>query len=252
MSFIAADREARRKARYRGNPERARFHRDQSADHEFVIKVSDNQAHRDSASVHSRSRISSSHASTTPEPAAVPEQSTNTHDNSNGRNNGAGRSRFEHLLPKPAIRLSSSLNAITLMQEEQPAGETEMFRRTRPDEFAVETGVSPMDEDEDEDNANIDAAPEPEPEPGLLLQPEPLMPPGRTRGRKPVAAASKSGRRLREDIDTSNIDAVLQQVPARMTRSMAKRAGGVQAPRRYFGEGVSTSQILRLNNNDEQ
>ncbi|KAJ1876626.1 hypothetical protein H4R99_002127 [Coemansia sp. RSA 1722] len=240
----SADREARRKARYRGNPERARFHRDQSADHEFVIKVSDNQAHRDSAPVPSRSRISSSHASTTPEPAAVPEQSTNTHANSNGRNNSTGRSRFEHLLPKPAIRLSSSLNAITLMQEEQPAGETEVFRATQPDEFAVETGVSPMDEDEDEDNANIDAAPEPEP--------EPLIQPGRTRGRKPVAAAPKSGRRLREDIDASNIDAVLQQVPARMTRSMAKRAGGVQAPRRYFGEGVSTSQILRLNNSDEQ
>ncbi|KAJ1880223.1 hypothetical protein LPJ57_002381 [Coemansia sp. RSA 486] len=138
------------------------------------------------------------------------------------------------------------------MQEEQPADETGMFRTTQPDEFAVETGVSPMDEDEDEDNANIDAAPEPESEPGLLLQPEPLIQPGRTRGRKPVAAASKSGRRLREDIDASNIDAVLQQVPARMTRSMAKRAGGVQAPRRYFGEGVSTSQILRLNNDDGQ
>ncbi|KAJ2579434.1 hypothetical protein GGH95_003108, partial [Coemansia sp. RSA 1836] len=32
--------------------------------------------------------------------------------------------------------------------------------------------------------------------------------------------------------------------PSRFTRSMARKIGGIQPPRRYFGEGVSESQIL--------
>ncbi|KAJ1807655.1 hypothetical protein LPJ56_006204, partial [Coemansia sp. RSA 2599] len=143
-----ADREARRKARYRGNPERARFRRDQSASDEFVIRVSDNYAHRDaqsrsSALVHSMRRISLSHASTSPEPEAAQIQSENMHDGSNSR-----KAHSELLLPKPAIRVSSSLNAVTLMQQKAADDASEVFRIAQPDESAADDAdCAPMDKD---------------------------------------------------------------------------------------------------------
>ncbi|KAJ1782605.1 hypothetical protein LPJ59_006769, partial [Coemansia sp. RSA 2399] len=61
---------------------------------------------------------------------------------------------------------------------------------------------------------------------------------------KPQGRQHRKQRHQREKVDSKDIEAVLQEVPKRMTRSMAKQIG-VQAPRRYFGEGVSASQILR-------
>ncbi|KAJ2745842.1 hypothetical protein GGI20_001843 [Coemansia sp. BCRC 34301] len=42
---------------------------------------------------------------------------------------------------------------------------------------------------------------------------------------------------------TATVDG-LEGAPSRFTRSMARKIGGIQPPRRYFGEGVSESQIL--------
>ncbi|KAJ2523362.1 hypothetical protein GGI11_001483, partial [Coemansia sp. RSA 2049] len=61
---------------------------------------------------------------------------------------------------------------------------------------------------------------------------------------KSEKSRKRQQRPRKKDIDVKNIESVLQEAPTRMTRSMAKKIG-VEAPRRYFGEGVSTSQILR-------
>ncbi|KAJ2848143.1 hypothetical protein J3B02_004011, partial [Coemansia erecta] len=128
MSFLDADREARRRARYRGNPERARFHRDQSASNEFVIRVSDSHDPRDSQSrnsalVHKMRNINLNHSSSaSPELSTMqmqPETIQDGSDNSSSSSSSSssGKTNSKHLLPRPAIRLSSSLNAVALVQQ---------------------------------------------------------------------------------------------------------------------------------------
>ncbi|KAI8323459.1 hypothetical protein GQ54DRAFT_303379 [Martensiomyces pterosporus] len=61
------------------------------------------------------------------------------------------------------------------------------------------------------------------------------------------AAAGSNARRqkrTKENINAKEIEQVLGEAPVRMTRSMARKTG-VQPTRRYYGEGVSASQIIR-------
>ncbi|KAJ1803742.1 hypothetical protein LPJ56_005793, partial [Coemansia sp. RSA 2599] len=117
-------------------------------------------------------RISLSRASTSPEPEAAQIQSENMHDGSSGR-----KAHSELLLPKPAIRVSSSLNAVTLMQQKAADDASEVFRIAQPDESAADDAdCAPMDKDggaasdmalaqKSADSSCSEPEPEPEPEP---------------------------------------------------------------------------------------
>ncbi|KAJ2303020.1 hypothetical protein IWW55_003137 [Coemansia sp. RSA 2706] len=198
MTFDVAagdDRDARRKARYRGKPERARFHRPaDTAAFEITVSNADDPHSESSDLVLGMDSIrivdASDEASMACADAQSPSDITNcpnirAHEMTCSEHNGA--------------------DAATL----EPPG-TE--RCHSPD--------TPAELPESSEQTSVRAA-------------------GRRKNK-----ATQRRRRPREDIDTAGIEQVAQEVPARMTRSMARKTG-VQHPRRFFGEGVSTSQILR-------
>ncbi|KAI7820910.1 hypothetical protein BX661DRAFT_207732 [Kickxella alabastrina] len=172
-----AEREARRKARYRGNPERARFRREER----FNLNITERHHF----------------ASAQPAPSSL-EHGIHSMDIVQSPLEGTGSelNSFSALTDTP-----ESLHEPETLSDLESEPVSDIFDRQKPTEHALGSSKKP---------------------------------PG-----------AKTRRQSRENIDISSIDHVLQGLSKRMTRSMAREVGGVQPPRRYFGEGVSTSQILR-------
>ncbi|KAJ2377458.1 hypothetical protein IW150_001371 [Coemansia sp. RSA 2607] len=144
----------------------------------------------------------------------------------------------ESLAPKPAAQASSLLAGVEERFDAENASDfcmDECEAETADNIPASDTPAYCVQISPDAEQSNAECSPEPEPEPKQSTVSK----------KKPATGGSKARRRMREDIDTNGIERVLEQAASRMTRSMARMAGGVQPPRRYFGEGVSTSQILR-------
>ncbi|KAJ2908718.1 hypothetical protein GGI21_002605 [Coemansia aciculifera] len=180
MNESIVDRDVKRKARYRGNPERARYQRQPDSE-EFTITTSDNY----------------------------------------------------HLTTAPlAQEIAQRLNQVSLADECPP-------KTPPPPPPEVEEPVDdipPLLEDAVTDLESIEEAP-------VVL---PLLPSDkdrpstqrrRTQQQRPKPRNGKTG-------NSAITDEEAKEAPTRFTRSMARKIGGVQPPRRYFGEGVSESQIL--------
>ncbi|KAJ2774781.1 hypothetical protein IWQ56_000425 [Coemansia nantahalensis] len=208
----ARDRDARRRARHRGNPERARFHRQPDAD-EFVIKVdSTSQVHTASlALVTEMRRISL---------GTTDALGTEGRGGCSGPASPVGR-------PYASRGVCLELGAADIaLSVDAAAAAVHAPKDTVPDLKAEQ----PSDEAQD-----------------AVSVPEEVDASSEVERHEPAAKSRRAAQRPREGIIADGIEQVVQEVPERMTRSMARRMG-VQAPRRYFGEGVSTSQILRPGN----
>ncbi|KAJ2451342.1 hypothetical protein EV183_003670 [Coemansia sp. RSA 2336] len=266
---LAADREARRKARYRGKPERARFHRP-DADKHFEIAVSQSEALRDRPSdlVHGMRSISirdSAASGTCGDGSLRP----NTNDIDSGlciegcsdsayaaTPGSPAESAASGSQPEPAnLHTASDLGEgpepVSIDSDEDPEP-ISIYSGEEPEPVSIDPDEKPqpagIDSDEKPQPAGIDSDDQPEPasidpneEPEPTDSDKPQTKPQR-RGRRTKPKSTRA--RARKDIDTTGIEQVIEHVPERMTRSMARKLG-VQRPRRHFGEGVSTSQILR-------
>ncbi|KAJ2119364.1 hypothetical protein IW147_005944 [Coemansia sp. RSA 720] len=191
-------RQVRRKARYRGNPERARFHRPDTV---FEITTQSSDLVDEMRSI----RIAGSTQST-----PVDERSLNlSTEVSNVHNEDAATA-------KELRALEVGVDCGHEDAESEMCSEPEL-------DLEQESGQESEPELE----------PESEPEPEAQSESEPEPEPTANRRNKPSTLQKQ------HTTDQSVLD-----MPGRMTRSMARKAG-VQHPRRYFGEGVSASQILR-------
>ncbi|KAJ1986830.1 hypothetical protein GGI26_006267 [Coemansia sp. RSA 1358] len=291
------DREARRKARYRGNPERARFHRQDTEG--FEIKARDgldrqktmpvaNTTRSNTALVRGLRRLSIK------EPASVSGTdncekrsmaytngdahsndsdkritATNTKELLSGVQNHGQQKRQEvqqHADKANCTAATETKNSDTATLAASPEDEPE-FRIEQPAESdaelqSEEEGIdSKVASNKHTDNCDTTAQEDTtdntkQPPDSSVAKPKKQHRKGSSGTRKentpdnpekPVERQKQNRQRQRENIDIIGIDKVLNEVPERMTRSMARKIG-VQAPRRYFGEGVSTSQILRPSN----
>ncbi|KAI9467691.1 hypothetical protein LPJ78_004130 [Coemansia sp. RSA 989] len=212
---LAADREARRKARYRGKPERARFHRTDSDKHfEIAVPQSEALCDRPSDLVHGMRSISIG------DPAASGTCSDGRlQPNTDDIDSGLG---IEDCLEDNAYAATPG----------SPAESAATGARPEPASSPSANGS-----DEAPKPANIDPDDQPDPS-----NPDKSQAKSQRRNRRTKQKGTRI--RTREGIDITGIEQVIEQVPERMTRSMARKIG-VQHPRRHFGEGVSTSQILR-------
>ncbi|KAJ2804994.1 hypothetical protein H4R20_002278 [Coemansia guatemalensis] len=276
----AGDREARRRARYRGNPERARFHRQSDAE-EFVIHVEEPRRDNSGESlalVQGMRGISlAGHKST--EMGYVDKSSTADHSalstcagsTVNDASRGGGlspvtvsrndlnrshwrQSSVESLIGEqsgPDLRdvhdsACHSPTAASGDNSDSPCAAehtSAVVPATQEETVSADDPVTPETPPEDPESevTRTDEEDVAEPAANARQHPRAAKAERRRRGNKSTAG---SARRQREDINTEDIEQVVQDAPTRMTRSMARKLG-VQRPRRHFGEGVSTSQILR-------
>ncbi|PIA14863.1 hypothetical protein COEREDRAFT_9937 [Coemansia reversa NRRL 1564] len=291
---VVGDREARRRARYRGNPDRARFHRQSDAE-EFVIHVV--EPRHDSRggssalvqgmrgiSLTERKSMDSGYAGgsitvdyTPPSTCGDPIVDNVGRDSSSSPaivscNDSNHSCRHQHSTesiiseqsnpglkqthdsachsPAPASEESSDiLRAAEYLSAEESAAQAE----------PPEDPATPAQAEPPEDPATPAQSPEAsESETALPGEVHATIPttttttdkprprPAKTERRRPEnKPAVGSARRQREGINVKDIEQVAQDASTRMTRSMARKLGGVQRPRRHFGEGVSATQILR-------
>ncbi|KAJ1663588.1 hypothetical protein EV178_004852 [Coemansia sp. RSA 1646] len=296
-STIDTDREAKRKARYRGNPERARFHRHHNVD-EFEIKVRDDLdkskhslAARETSGrspaelVRGLRRVSINELAeickTTRDKQSVAcsnEQTVVRADKEDGRpavgikalmvgvplkeqkHNSANKEAQSSggVDPRTAAAADETDNdttelvgpsfdddaGIVLEQASTSGSDSERYGELRREEPSVNNAAKHATEMassklNSKDHHSTDEAPSEAETPETVEKLEKSK-----ASEKLQRQQRRQQRHRREDADSKDLETVLQEVPKRMTRSMAKKIG-VQTPRRYFGEGVSTSQILR-------
>ncbi|KAJ2077033.1 hypothetical protein H4R24_005366 [Coemansia sp. RSA 988] len=275
MSHDAAgDRETRRRARYRGNPERTRFRR-QSNVEEFVIRVEeprhDNREESLTLVQGMRGISLAGHRST----------DTECVDKSGTANHPALSTCADQDVSRDSRSSSviESRNDSGYLRTRQLSTESPISKRPEADLAKVHVSDCHNSTIVSGDNSEISssehssavesaAQKETHEDPPTLKQPPTasesddartnvghVEEPATTTRRRPRASKTERGppgnkpvvgraRRQRENINTKDIELVAQEAPARMTRSMARKLD-VQRPRRHFGEGVSTSQILR-------
>ncbi|KAJ2614927.1 hypothetical protein H4S08_001478 [Coemansia sp. RSA 1365] len=272
------DREARRRARYRGNPDRARFHRQSDAE-EFVIHVEEprhNSRGESLSLVQGMRGISlTGHKSTdtgyvggsikvdyvAPSTCTVPIIDKADRDSSSppdivSCNDSNHSCRHQHSTESliseqsnPGSKqthdsvchspvLASENGSHTPHATEYLSAE-ESVVQAEPPEIQATPAKSP------EDSESEIARPGEEHDAIPITTENPRPKPAKSECRRPGNKPAVSrARRQREDINVENIEQVTQDASTRMTRSMARKLG-VQRPRRHFGEGVSATQILR-------
>ncbi|KAJ2756704.1 hypothetical protein GGI19_000639 [Coemansia pectinata] len=194
----AAARDAKRRARYRGNPERARFQRQPDSE-QFMITTTDctHTAHSSQELVQQLRHVSLVDDS----PTTPVEAETSAY------------ASLINCMPLPEVALESEFSdGEPLADEEEGIEPAELF--------------PPLEDTLPGDRSDSELA-------------EQLTP--------PVEENKPSARRRQQPRKTSNPSASDDKpkgAPTRFTRSMARKIGGIQPPRRHFGEGVSESQIL--------
>lgn len=194
MLQLQQEREARRKARYRGRPERARYYKPDE-EKEFEINVS---------AIEERRRILEDVL-----------ESIKLDDNNDYE---------EPILPEPEDTLVERLE-IPSMPEYAIKDVTDSFTEEDTQKHVTFGEVNVID---DVTTLEVD-----------IITEKP--PPARRRQKQ-----QRLDRRFSDKETITTTTAVPAAAPAgRMTRSRAKQLGGVSMPKRYFGEGVSESQILR-------
>ncbi|KAJ2466340.1 hypothetical protein EV174_006541, partial [Coemansia sp. RSA 2320] len=205
---ILDDRDARRKARHRGNPERARFQRQPDSEL-FTIRTScEPPAAKSSSSLElvqhmrgvSLADKISGNLGIQPTPPA--------------------KAQVE--LPRPAAPFAALVSSVPLPPDVAGSGlefeESDICEPVQPRDD--KDGNSPpclaeLPEDDDNDDEDND-----EKKLRASLQPPPLPPPGLE------TTIRRRRQRPRETVNTHNIEDVLKDVPARLTRSMARKIGG--------------------------
>ncbi|KAJ2781645.1 hypothetical protein H4R18_002747 [Coemansia javaensis] len=205
-----ADREARRQARHRGNPERARFHRQPDAD-EFVIRVREVEEAGDDVPDLVGPGLGSA---LDPDPDPEPESAVE---------------------PEPDAELERGLRRISLGRDAAADAAGHCAGRPAHDDND-QASAAPGTEAPDSGDAEAAAAAAPSGGKGEAKQKG-------ARRRQQQQQQQQQQRRRRAGISTDEIEQVVRDMPPRMTRSMARKVG-VQKPRRHFGEGVTTTQIL--------
>ncbi|KAJ2818820.1 hypothetical protein IWW50_005679 [Coemansia erecta] len=142
------------------------------------------------------------------------------------------------------------MHGISLADPSEPKDKHNELSAVAPESPARERSCSPGacpgadDSHEHVPEEQHISSPEPEtkrvlePEAKHTVEPETAQGPAARQRKRPSAQR----RQPRGRIDTA--ERAVQDMPERMTRSMARKVG-VQQPRRFFGEGVSASQILR-------
>ncbi|KAJ2714536.1 hypothetical protein H4R19_001673 [Coemansia spiralis] len=223
----ASDRDARRRARHRGNPERARFHRRPDAD-EFVIHADSNaQVRAESlALVTGLRRISLGEATT-------------------------ARQLDADLELGAAAVVCAPEDTVSDQPEHQASHEASSDDKAPGlDEASSDDKAPDIDEASSDNNApDADETSSDDERSGVSRSPSAAAPAQESvRSSRPsvrAAGADAKTKRVTQRARESIVaDGIEQSLPGRMTRSMARQLG-VTAPKRYFGEGVSSSQILR-------
>ncbi|KAJ2558477.1 hypothetical protein EV175_000771 [Coemansia sp. RSA 1933] len=269
---IDADREAKRKARYRGNPDRARFQRQHNTG-EFEIKVRDDldkSSRLPTSLVRGLRRVSINElADAEHKQGATPSNIVQPAAASAGKGSNrpaAGIKALMTSVPRNEHKHNSANKETCLPDDSYPdsaaaddanngsaePGDDDLVEQPSDSGSDLGNNEKPRQEASDvSDAAAQDTLPaafsgETDSNGGYSTSKESLELPEKP-GKDKVPEKpqrQRQQRQRRKDIDSTGIEAVLQDVPKRMTRSMAKKIG-VQPPRRYFGEGVSASQILR-------
>ncbi|KAJ2459373.1 hypothetical protein GGF42_001500 [Coemansia sp. RSA 2424] len=203
MSEAMADRDAKRRARYRGNPERARYQRQPDSE-QFTITT---KAH-----VRSPQELIQRfcHVSLTDE------------DDRSSKDDSCFAPE-EHLVATTTPAYASLINDI-------PPSPPTPLKDALPDEEPDAEPLVPVDEPDEE---TVDSPP----------PPPDKNKPSTQRRRQQKQQQSQQPRTGKTTNPVAAVDET-KGAPSRFTRSMARKIGGIQPPRRYFGEGVSESQIL--------
>ncbi|KAJ2487632.1 hypothetical protein IWW37_005172 [Coemansia sp. RSA 2050] len=204
----AADRDAKRRARYRGNPERARFQRQPDSE-QFIITTTN-----------------------------YPETTRSSQEMVQRLHHVSLADSGPIMTPVEAVTsaYASLINCVspTLSPFPQPGKHynIELLGSERlADNEELSDLFPPLDDAPPVETSGSESAELPTP---------PLD------GDKPSARRRQQQQRQkpRKASNHAVADTKPGDAPARFTRSMARKIGGVQPPRRHFGEGVSESQIL--------
>ncbi|KAJ2413932.1 hypothetical protein GGI10_002735 [Coemansia sp. RSA 2530] len=207
MHRVAADRDVKRRARYRGNPERARFQRQPDSEQFTITTASNPDVTHPSQEMVQRLR----HVSLADSGPMTPVEAVTS----------AYASLINCISPtlSPFPQPGNHSN-LELLDDERLADDEELSELFPP----------------------LDDAP-----PVETSSREPTEPPTPPLDEDKPSARRRQQQQRQKPPKASNhavADTKPGDAPTRFTRSMARKIGGVKPPRRHFGEGVSESQIL--------